>query len=176
MESGMSKKNQTKPWITVCRRGQEAEWSEYVVPWNVVEVDPDYKATDSGVEIKANIAVNKDAERQSGIKVLVSEDALIDLFESYFMIEGFGLGNFVKRVCRSMKASNDALVQSRAANRNLLRALDASTGESIDWSDWDWRGYFDPLHYLASIPSSKKVFDDHSRELLKILKRHKWDQ
>ena len=172
----MSKKEQTKPWITVCRRGQSAEWSEYVIEWTVVEVEPYYGVTDSGVEIEANIAVNKDAQRQSVINISISEDALIDLFESYFMIEGFGLGNFIKRVRRSKKASDDALDQSNAASRNLLCALDASTGESIDWSDFHWRGYYDPSIYLARIPSSKKVFDDDSRELLKLLKRHNWNQ
>ena len=66
--------------------------------WNLVDSEPTVRQAGGTIAISANIAVDKDAKKQSAVTVNISEEALIALFEKQFGTENMSIGRLVAEI------------------------------------------------------------------------------
>lgn len=135
--------------IRVYRSGVKAR------SWNIVDPNASSRHMDDGVQIRANIAVDKTAMHQSQIVIDISTAGIVYLFESHFRIEKMSVGETALR-----------LFQARRAASRLLDALDAiSSGQCYSVNT-----------LLDEIPLDKTLFEDEeSVAKLRAVKTHEWD-
>ena len=82
--------------------------------WKLVSQRPKVQKINDTISIRANIAVNKGAERQSEMMVEISSEALLDLFETQFEVKGKGVDNVTSQSASSGFDSDGSHRQHKA--------------------------------------------------------------
>jgi hypothetical protein len=133
------------------RRGGADEASQ----WRVVNRRPRIgkKRYSNAMTISANIAVNKNAEKQSEIEIVIPEDRLIDLFEKHFEIQTLGIGDLIRLLKKSQRIACDLVT----VIDNIRCELSYSTNSS-----------------LKRIKLDEEVFDKDALHNLEKAKKQNW--
>ena len=144
------KKTTQKPKVPKIRVSRSGAESTSYDRWTVVDQNPTISHNPGWVYIRSNIAVDKNAERQSEIQIRIPDDALIDLLEAQFRIKGWGIGDLVRQINATKETANELL-------------------SVLDWFRNGW-GYYG----LQNIAEDEKVFDKESLKDLRAAKAHDW--
>ena len=123
--------------------------------WKLVSQRPKVQKINDTISIRANIAVNKGAERQSEMMVEISSEALLDLFETQFEVKGKGVGELIMSLRKARRAASTLM-------------------EAIDNIRLGFLGLVD-IH-LRNVPPEPASFDyAESLEQLKAAQNHNWE-